>query len=54
MVRAGVVEHPTQWEFCGYNEIQNPRKRKGIIDIDRLMGLLIRWLILKVLSVTEW
>jgi hypothetical protein len=23
-----------------YNEIQNPRKRKGIIDFDRLMGLL--------------
>ena len=40
MVRAGVVEHPTQWEFCGYNEIQNPKKRKGIIDFDRLMGLL--------------
>ncbi len=40
MVRAGVVEHPTQWEFCGYNEIQNPRKRKGIIDFDRLMDLL--------------
>ena len=40
MVRAGVVEHPSQWEFCGYNEIQNPRKRKGIIDFDRLMGLL--------------
>ena len=40
MVRAGVVEHPEQWEFCGYNEIQNPRKRKGIIDFDRLMGLL--------------
>jgi len=39
-VRAGVVEHPTQWEFCGYNEIQNPRKRKGIIDFDRLIGLL--------------
>ena len=39
MVRAGVV-HPTQWEFCGYKEIQNPRKRKGIIDFDRLMGLL--------------
>jgi len=35
MVRAGVVEHPSQWEFCGYNEIQNPRKRKGIIDFDR-------------------
>ena len=40
MVRAGVVEHPTQWEFCGYNEIQIPRKRKGIIDFDRLMKLL--------------
>ncbi len=40
MVRAGVVEHPTQWEFCGYNEIQNPRKRKRIIDFNRLMGLL--------------
>jgi Transposase IS200 like len=24
MVRAGVVEHPGQWKFCGYNEIQNP------------------------------
>jgi len=40
MVRAGAVEHPKQWEFCGYNEIQNPRKRKGIIDYDRLIGLL--------------
>ena len=40
MVRAGVVEHPRQWEFCGYNEIQNPKKRKGIIDFDRLLGLL--------------
>ena len=40
MVRAGVVEHPSQWEYCRYNEIRNPRKRKGIIDFDRLMGLL--------------
>lgn len=40
MVRAGVVENPAQWEFCGYNEIQNPRKRKGLIDFDRLMDLL--------------
>jgi putative transposase len=37
MVRAGVAEHPCEWEFCGYNEIQNPRKRKRIIDFDRLM-----------------
>jgi putative transposase len=40
MVRAGVVEHPEQWEFCGYNEIQSPRKRKGIIDFEQLMALL--------------
>jgi len=40
MVRAGAVEHPAQWEFCGYNEIQSPRKRKGIIDFDRLIKLL--------------
>ena len=31
MVRASVVEHPTQSAFCGYNKIQNPIKRKGII-----------------------
>jgi len=40
MVRAGVVEHPKQWEFCGYNEIQRHRKRKGIIDFDRLKDFL--------------
>ncbi len=40
MVRAGVVEHPTLWEFYGYNEIKNPWKRKRIIDFDRLMDLL--------------
>ena len=40
MVRAGVVDHPEKWQWCGYNEIQNPRKRKGIIDFDRLTELL--------------
>jgi REP-associated tyrosine transposase len=40
MVRAGVVQHPSEWVFCGYNEIQNPRKRKGIIDFKKLMELL--------------
>jgi len=34
------VDHPGKWECCGYNEIQNPRTRKGIIDFDRLIGLL--------------
>jgi len=32
MVRAGVVRHPSQWKFCGYNEIQNPRQRYRLID----------------------
>ena len=25
MVRTGVVSHPSEWKFCGFNEIQNPR-----------------------------
>ena len=32
MVRAGVVKHPAEWEICGYNEIQNPPDRYGVID----------------------
>ena len=26
MVRAGMVTHPSEWPFSGYNEIQNPRQ----------------------------
>jgi putative transposase len=40
MVRAGVVNHPSEWSFCGYNEIQNPRQRYSLIDYPRLMALL--------------
>ena len=40
MVRAGVVNHPSEWSFCGYNEIQNPRQRYSIIDHEDLMELL--------------
>jgi len=32
MVRAGVVEHPAQWEVGGYHEIQRPRRRYRIVD----------------------
>jgi putative transposase len=39
MVRAGVVSHPASWPFCGYNEIQKPRKKNVIIDYERLQGL---------------
>lgn len=40
MVRAGVVEHPLEWEFNGYNEIQAPRERYSLIDYERLRRLL--------------
>lgn len=39
MVRAGVVQHPREWEFGGYNEIQDPPKRYTIIDQGRLAAL---------------
>jgi putative transposase len=40
MVRAGVVSHPSEWNFGGYNEIQAPRQRYALIDYQRLMDLL--------------
>jgi len=36
MVRAGVVEHPSMWRFSGYNEIQEPRKKKILIDYEKV------------------
>jgi putative transposase len=39
MVRAGVVDHPSQWLFCGYHEIQNPRRKNVLISYDRLREL---------------
>ncbi len=39
MVRAGVVDHPSEWPHGGYNEIQVPRRKNVIIAYDRLMGL---------------
>jgi putative transposase len=40
MVRAGVVGHPSEWAFSGYNEIQAPRERYSLIDYERLRRLL--------------
>jgi putative transposase len=39
MVRAGVVKHPEEWPFSGYNEILEPRQRYGLIDFDGLREL---------------
>ncbi len=40
MLRAGVVTHPCEWAFCGYNEIQHPRRKNKIIAYEQLMQLL--------------
>jgi putative transposase len=40
MVRAGVVRHPSEWNFGGYTEIQNPRQRYSIINRGELANLL--------------
>ena len=40
MVRAGAVDHPSEWPFCGYNEIQQPRSKNKLIDYERLRTLL--------------
>lgn len=32
MVRAGVVNHPSEWDICGYKEIQAPPVRYAVID----------------------
>ena len=40
MVRASFAKHPHEWIHSGYNEIQRPRQRYGIIDSKNLMALL--------------
>lgn len=40
MVRAGVVAHPSEWPFSGYNEIQAPRERYALIDYNGLKDTL--------------
>lgn len=39
MVRAGVVTHPSEWKMSGFNEIQNPPERYGVIDMASLRNL---------------
>ena len=40
MVRAGAVDHPSEWPFSGYNEIQNPRRKCALVANERLQRLL--------------
>ena len=39
MVRAGVVEHPSQWKVSGFHEIQSPPQRYQIVDNQALCEL---------------
>lgn len=39
MVRAGVVDYPSGWKFCGFNEIRNIPRRKSLLDYDSLIQL---------------
>nr|WP_240910043.1 transposase [Desulfopila sp. IMCC35008] len=39
MVRAGVVSHPSEWPFGGYNEIQKPRRKCVLIAHQKLVEL---------------
>jgi putative transposase len=36
MVRAGVVNHPAEWPFGGYHEIQGNRRRNTLLALDTL------------------
>lgn len=38
MIRAGVVVHPEDWGFTGYNEITEPKERYSVIDQEILRG----------------
>ena len=40
MVREGVVGHPSEWPHCGYNEIQEPKRKNILIDYQKLADLL--------------
>ena len=39
MVSAGVVNHPSEWSFGGYNEIQSPRRKCALIAYETLAVL---------------
>lgn len=39
MIRAGAVSHPSEWAFCGYNEIRKPRKKNILIGYEKLLEL---------------
>jgi len=39
MVRAGVVDHPSKWDFGGYKEIQEARRKCILVNYEKLAEL---------------
>jgi len=37
MVRAGVVNHPSEWDWCGYRELVGDRKRYKFLDVQEVL-----------------
>ena len=40
MVRAGIVNHPAEWAWCGYREFMGPRERYRILEVETLLTML--------------
>jgi putative transposase len=40
MVRAGVVSHPCDWDWCGYHELVGGKTSYRLLDGNRLLELL--------------
>jgi len=38
MVRAGVVPHPSQWEWCGYRELMGLRQRYRLLAVEEVLA----------------
>jgi len=38
MVRAGVVQHPSQWEWCGYRELMGLRQRYRFLAVEEILA----------------
>jgi len=39
MVRAGVVGHPREWRWCGYDELAGERRKFLVLDREKLLEL---------------
>jgi len=37
LVRAGLVHHPSEWRWCGYDELTGGRQRYRLLDLDSVL-----------------